>query len=126
MDHGDITVADDPFGVFQEPAELEPVHDPDAAITAPCTKNGTDGGVVEHLLKICRALVIGPCKRIAPPEQVFAEYHIQSPRPDDINGRHDFLFGQTAGRGRYADGITGAKEGRSDHGEGYGLNYTGI
>ena len=51
-------------------------------------------GIIEHLLEISGALVIGSCKGIAAVEKVFTEYHLQTPRPDDFNGRHDLRIRQ--------------------------------
>jgi hypothetical protein len=78
-------------------------------------------GIIEHVLEIRRALVIGAGKGIAPFEQIFAGYHMQTPGTEHVDGRPDFLLGETSCRRRNPNGITRAEAGGLDHDDVFGL-----
>ena len=103
MQHGDITITDNPFGVLQEFSEIKPVNDPDGAVASAGTDDRTDGTVVEHLLEIGLALLIGAGKLIEGREKMITKHYFQPPGFEDINGSLNFCRRDLTGRGNESD-----------------------
>jgi hypothetical protein len=52
MKNGNVAVSDDPFGSLPEPPEVDPIDDLHGSVTASCTKDSPDTGIVQRPLKV--------------------------------------------------------------------------
>src|SRR5438105_9248815 len=61
VNNGDITISNDPLWLLFEILEIDFIDDARKAVASSCTKNCFDLGVVDHLLKIFKPLMV--CSR---------------------------------------------------------------
>src|SRR5688572_30679123 len=62
--HGDVAEADQPFGIRFEFGPVDTVNDPERTIPSPGAHDGFYLRIVQHLLKIGKAFIIGTAKAI--------------------------------------------------------------
>ena len=111
----DITITDYPLRALEEPGKIQPVDDTDGAITTPGANNSADGVIVEHLLEIALALIVGAGKLIIGSEKMIPQHHFQSPGFEDTYGGLHLDGRDFPGRGNESDSVAFFKVWRCYH-----------
>jgi hypothetical protein len=103
MQNGDVAVPDDPLWFFLKDRKVDLVDDPYRSVSPSCANDRPYGIIIQHLLQIRQPHFIPPCKLVAFPENVRAQYYLQPPfleNPD--RGMHAIKI-DASRRGYYAD-----------------------
>ena len=90
VQHGDVAVADNPFGFLAEALEVQPVDDAHGAVAAAGAEDGADVGVVELLLQHRGTHVVAAGKLAVAVEQVVGQHHFQLPGAEQSDGGANF------------------------------------
>src|SRR5450432_395029 len=106
MNYRNITKSDDPFWLLYKFLPIQLVNDTHTAISAPCTHNGLNSGIVEHLLQVGQSISIFSSKNKIPLAHGPAYAQIKTPALHNLYCRLDFLRRHKSSRTGNANGIS--------------------
>ena len=92
MQHCDIAISHNPFGVVCKAREVQAVHNAHRAVPPASTHNGLHLWGIEQLLNHSGTRVVIAGKLVAGVEQVVGQHHFKPPRAEQIKRRLQ-LFG---------------------------------
>ena len=115
MKYRDITISDDPFGLFNKTRKIQMVYDPYRSISSPGTKNGTNGIIIKHLLKVQATLLVCSGKLMMLTENMRTKNHFQTVFLEYTNTGMHLIKSDAARRGDNADFISFDQIGRLNH-----------
>ena len=89
VQHGDIAVSDNPFGMLGEAAEIQPVDDAHRAVAAAHAEDGLQLRIVEQRLHQGRAVAVAASHLVVSGIETFGHHHLQPPRLQQPQGAVD-------------------------------------
>src|SRR5450631_3411256 len=98
MDYRNITKSDDPFWLLYKFLPIQLVKYAHTAISASCTHDGLNSGIVEHLLQVGQSISICSSKNKIPLAHGTAYTQIKTPTLQNLYRRLDFHRGHKSSR----------------------------
>ena len=114
---GDIAEPDDPFGISDQRGEIQLIDYVDGPIAATGAKDGADGSIVEHFLKVCCSFAVVAAEDGFSFADGVADLDPEAPAFDLFDSGLDLFQGDVACRASDADAVAGAQVRRGDEGE---------